>query len=148
MDRVAALALASSYVYDRLRVNRVGIPPGWQLAQFANGEQAYKSGDALSFSAGAFIDEDGKLVIAFTGINGGLDSHRQLPSGLAQPSPQILHALKLRADVVARYTSANGDPPQVTSTGHSLGEQCTLLPIRHRFSSQRPSSTPFKDTSS
>jgi hypothetical protein len=43
MDRMTELALASSYVYNRNRVNRVGIPPGGQIAELANGDPAYLS---------------------------------------------------------------------------------------------------------
>ena len=44
MDRITELALVSIYVYNRNEVNRVGIPPDWQLAQLANGQPSVSEG--------------------------------------------------------------------------------------------------------
>jgi hypothetical protein len=43
MERTTELALVSSYVYNRDPLNRVGIPPGGQIAELANGDPAYLS---------------------------------------------------------------------------------------------------------
>lgn len=121
MDRTTELALASTYVYDRNRANRVGIPPDWQLAELYDGAPAYKSDNGVSFSAGAFIDDDGGIVFSFTGTNGGMDwLTGNLPSGLALPSPQIFEAIRFVSDVLARYAN-EVEPREITFTGHSLG---------------------------
>lgn len=119
MDRTTELALASTYVYSRERVNRVGIPPGWQVAQVAGGQEAYLKDDSVGFSAGAFLDASGDIVIAFTGTNEFTDwVTANVPGALGVRSPQVEHALAFVSDVLARY---EGEGKSVTFTGHSLG---------------------------
>lgn len=119
MDRITELALASTYVYSRDSVNRVGIPVGWQVAEVASGQDAYVKDDSVGFSAGAFLDASGNIVIAFTGTNEFADwVTGNVPGALGVRSPQVEHALAFVSDVLARY---EGEGKSVTFTGHSLG---------------------------
>jgi putative addiction module component (TIGR02574 family) len=104
MDRTTELALVCTYVYDRARVNRVGIPSGWQVAQVASGQEAYLKDDSVGLSAGAFLDANGNIVIAFTGTNEFADwIAGNLPAALGAKSPQVQRALAFVSEVLDRY---------------------------------------------
>lgn len=95
-------------------------PHGWQLAELYNGELVYESDNAVGFSAGAFIDDDGGIVFSFTGTNGGIDwLTGNLPSGLALLSPQIFEGIRFVSDVLARYAN-EVEPREITFTGSIL----------------------------
>jgi hypothetical protein len=88
MDRMTELALASSYVYNRNRVNRVGIPPGWHIAELANGDPAYLS----NLRSGPLIELN-QQVLAATEQRLPLSAGMQVSAEIVQGRRTVLEYL-------------------------------------------------------
>ena len=135
-------AALSAFVYNDQRgggpsgtENKLDVPPGWSRLEtrgFVTGSRLVGS-NTFSFTAGAFINAAGEVVIAFKGTDFLTEWGRQhhlvsdllADIGLAFAGSvglyQLLASSTYFLEVVRWAAKENIDPAKISFTGHSLG---------------------------
>ncbi|HZO52290.1 MAG TPA: Mbeg1-like protein, partial [Bryobacteraceae bacterium] len=105
-------ALLALRVYDRIDTNKGPLPDGWI-------ELSYRVDDPeTGFSAGAYQNAAGELVISFTGTNQDKWTdfeYANIPAAAGLPSFQVTQAIEYVSAIRASFSGP------LSFTGHSLG---------------------------
>ncbi|MFZ5774963.1 MAG: lipase family protein [Thermodesulfobacteriota bacterium] len=98
-------------VYAASRLNEIDTPQGWSQVD-------WRPDGFTGFSAGIYTnDQDGEVVIAYTGTNDGIADPLNWTAGMGIPAPQIFEAMTYYLN----YRKEHPEATNITFTGHSLG---------------------------